>query len=57
MTDSSLPGVPVLINGEFRQSKASRWRDLVNPATQEKIARVPMCTADEVAEARAEKPA
>jgi malonate-semialdehyde dehydrogenase (acetylating)/methylmalonate-semialdehyde dehydrogenase len=51
MTDSSLPGVPVLINGEFRQSKASRWRDLVNPATQEKIARVPMCTADEVAEA------
>src|SRR5690606_10894720 len=51
MTDSSLPGVPVLINGEFRQSKASRWRDLVNPATQEKIARVPMCTADEVAAA------
>ena len=51
MTDSSLPGVPVLINGEFRQSNATRWRDLINPATQEKIARVPMCTADEVAEA------
>ncbi len=51
MTDSSLPGVPVLINGEFRQSSATRWRDLINPATQEKIARVPMCTADEVAEA------
>ncbi len=51
MTDSSLPGVPVLINGEFRQSSATRWRDLINPATQEKIARVPMCTADEVAAA------
>ncbi|MFA7506316.1 MAG: CoA-acylating methylmalonate-semialdehyde dehydrogenase [Burkholderiaceae bacterium] len=51
MTDSSLPGVPVLINGEFRQSQTTRWRDLVNPATQEKIARVPMSTADEVAAA------
>jgi len=51
MTDSSLPGVPVLINGEFRQSQTTRWRDLVNPATQERIARVPMCTADEVAAA------
>ncbi|MCO5118511.1 MAG: CoA-acylating methylmalonate-semialdehyde dehydrogenase [Burkholderiaceae bacterium] len=51
MTDSSLPGVPVLINGEFRQSQTTRWRDLVNPATQERIARVPMCTTDEVAAA------
>ncbi|MGH7355495.1 MAG: aldehyde dehydrogenase family protein [Candidatus Rokuibacteriota bacterium] len=29
-------------------SKAKAWRDVVNPATQQVLARVPMCGADEV---------
>ncbi|QJR14943.1 CoA-acylating methylmalonate-semialdehyde dehydrogenase [Usitatibacter palustris] len=44
----SAPTVKLLINGQFVESKAKAWRDVVNPATQEVIARVPMCGADEV---------
>src|SRR3712207_2356794 len=43
--------VKLLINGKFVESKAREWRDVVNPATQEVLARVPMCDAAEVAEA------
>ena len=42
------PTVKLLINGAFVESKAREWRDVVNPATQEVLARVPMCGADEV---------
>ncbi len=45
---ASIPTVKLLINGEFVESHASAWRDIVNPATQEVLARVPMCGADEV---------
>ncbi|MBL8518044.1 MAG: CoA-acylating methylmalonate-semialdehyde dehydrogenase [Betaproteobacteria bacterium] len=45
------PTVKLLINGKFVESKARNWRDVVNPATQEVLARVPMCDADEVDEA------
>ncbi len=45
------PTVKLLINGKFVESKAKQWRDVVNPATQEVLARVPMCDADEVDEA------
>ena len=45
------PAVQLLINGKFIESKASVWRDVVNPATQEVLARVPMCDASEVNEA------
>jgi len=45
------PTVKLLINGQFVESKAKVWRDVVNPATQEVLARVPMCDADEVGEA------
>src|SRR5690606_23356731 len=48
MTASSIPNVPLLINGEFVQSKTTQWRDVINPATQEVLARVPLATADEV---------
>ena len=48
---ASLPGVPLLIDGEFVQSATRQWRTLLNPATQEPLARVPMATADEVAAA------
>jgi len=38
----------LLINGEFVESKTGEWRDLVNPATQEVVGRVPFATMDEV---------
>ena len=44
----SIPSVPLLINGQFVQSKTTEWRDVVNPATQEVIARVPMATQEEL---------
>jgi len=47
----SVPTVKLLINGKFVESKAKSWRDVVNPATQEVLARVPMCDAAEVGEA------
>ena len=42
------PTVRLLINGEFVQSQSKVWRDIVNPATQEVLARVPFATPDEV---------
>ena len=42
------PTVKLLINGQFVESHTTQWRDVVNPATQEVLARVPMCGADEV---------
>src|SRR5258706_15003124 len=45
---SSPPTVKLLIDGKFVESAAREWRDVVNPATQEVLARVPMCGADEV---------
>src|SRR5450631_85145 len=46
-----IPTVKLLINGRFVESKAKAWRDVVDPATQEVLARVPMCDAVEVGEA------
>jgi malonate-semialdehyde dehydrogenase (acetylating)/methylmalonate-semialdehyde dehydrogenase len=43
--------VKLLIDGKFVESKTREWRDVVNPATQEVLARVPMCGADEVDQA------
>jgi malonate-semialdehyde dehydrogenase (acetylating) / methylmalonate-semialdehyde dehydrogenase len=40
--------VKLLIDGKFVASSAKQWRDVVNPATQEVLARVPMCDAAEV---------
>ncbi|HCW0997209.1 TPA: CoA-acylating methylmalonate-semialdehyde dehydrogenase, partial [Pseudomonas aeruginosa] len=48
MTSSSVPGVKLLINGEFVESKTQQWRDVVDPATQEVLARVPFATQDEM---------
>src|SRR5881394_3347928 len=45
------PTVKLLINGKFVESNAKQWRDIVNPATQEVLARVPMCDEAEVAKA------
>ena len=48
MSETRVVDVPLLINGEFVQSKTSQWRNIVNPATQEVLARVPLATAAEV---------
>ncbi|MBN9412088.1 MAG: CoA-acylating methylmalonate-semialdehyde dehydrogenase [Burkholderiales bacterium] len=48
MASSDLPGVPLFINGEFVQSRTTQWRDVINPATQRKLARVPLATPAEV---------
>ncbi|MFC3625277.1 CoA-acylating methylmalonate-semialdehyde dehydrogenase [Vogesella amnigena] len=45
---SQLPTVKLLIGGEFVESQSSEWREVINPATQQVLARVPMATADEV---------
>lgn len=44
----SIPTVKLLINGEFVESQTTEWRDVVNPATQEVLARVPFATVDEM---------
>ncbi|MGD9942937.1 MAG: CoA-acylating methylmalonate-semialdehyde dehydrogenase [Burkholderiaceae bacterium] len=51
MSDPAIPRVALLIDGQFVQSRTTQWRDVVNPATQQVLARVPMATADEVAAA------
>jgi malonate-semialdehyde dehydrogenase (acetylating)/methylmalonate-semialdehyde dehydrogenase len=45
---ATAPTVNLLINGQFVESKAKNWKDVINPATQEVIARVPMCDKDEI---------
>ncbi len=47
-TDTSIPTVKLLINGQFIESKTNQWRDVVNPATQQVLARVPFATDDEI---------
>ena len=44
----SIPEVPLIINGEKVRSTSDVWRDVVNPANQEVVARVPFATLDEV---------
>lgn len=40
--------VKLLINGEFVESRTNEWHDVLNPATQEVLARVPFATLDEL---------
>jgi len=47
----NIPNVKLLIDGQFVESQTQEWRDVVNPATQEVLARVPFATEDEVARA------
>ena len=48
-TTSTAPQtVKLLINGKLIESKTKVWKDIVNPATQEVLARVPFATADEI---------
>ena len=45
---ASAPRVKLLINGEWLDSTTTHWRDVINPATQEVLARVPLATTAEV---------
>jgi malonate-semialdehyde dehydrogenase (acetylating)/methylmalonate-semialdehyde dehydrogenase len=50
-TKQSSPTVKLLINGEFVESSSTQWQDVINPATQQVLARVPLATAAEIAAA------
>jgi malonate-semialdehyde dehydrogenase (acetylating)/methylmalonate-semialdehyde dehydrogenase len=47
-TQSSIPTVKLLIGGQLVESTTTQWRDVVNPATQEVLARVPFATTEEM---------
>lgn len=44
----SISRVRLLIDGEFVESATTEWKDVVNPATQAVLAKVPFCTSAEV---------
>lgn len=44
----TLPSVKLLIGGAFVESRSAEWREVVNPATQDVLARVPFATQAEV---------
>lgn len=50
-TENQLTIAKLLINGEFIESKTQHWQDIINPATQQVIGRVPFATTDEVSAA------
>lgn len=45
--------MPMVLNNELVKSSASEFVDIVNPATQEKLSRVPLCTQAELEAATA----
>jgi len=47
----SMKRLPYFINGEFKESKTTKYMDAFNPSTGEVIAQVPTCTAQEVEDA------
>ncbi|MFG6667021.1 CoA-acylating methylmalonate-semialdehyde dehydrogenase [Halomonas sp. HNIBRBA4712] len=44
----ALRDIPLFIDGQAVASQSGEWREVINPATQEAVARVPFCTPDEV---------
>ncbi|CAN7623432.1 CoA-acylating methylmalonate-semialdehyde dehydrogenase [Pseudorhodoferax sp. LjRoot39] len=47
-SEPAVPTVKLLIDGQFVESRSAEWRDIVNPATQEVLARVPFATPQEI---------
>lgn len=45
---SDIRRIPLLIGGKLIQSKSKDWRDVIDPATQEVIAKVPYATPEEL---------
>ncbi|MXS19463.1 CoA-acylating methylmalonate-semialdehyde dehydrogenase [Pseudomonas oryzihabitans] len=48
MTQTAIKDVPLLIDGQFVTSTSREGREVINPATQEVLARVPFATTEEV---------
>ena len=46
--ETTVQKVKLLINGEWVESQTTEWHDIVNPATQQVLAKVPFATASEV---------
>ncbi|WP_192563408.1 CoA-acylating methylmalonate-semialdehyde dehydrogenase [Pseudomonas gozinkensis] len=46
--ETTIQKVKLLIDGEWVESQTTEWHDIVNPATQQVLARVPFATAAEV---------
>ncbi|MGD9861004.1 MAG: CoA-acylating methylmalonate-semialdehyde dehydrogenase [Marinobacterium sp.] len=44
----SVREIPLFIDGQPVRSQSPEWRDVINPATQEVVARVPFATVEEV---------
>jgi malonate-semialdehyde dehydrogenase (acetylating)/methylmalonate-semialdehyde dehydrogenase len=47
----AIPAVKLLIDGRLVDSRTTEWRDVVNPATQKVLSRVPFATDAEIATA------
>ncbi len=45
---NSVPTVKLLIDGKLVESTTQHWREVINPATQEVLARVPFATPEEM---------
>ena len=45
---TQLTTAKLLINGQFVESETAQWQDIINPATQEVLGRVPFATPEEV---------
>ena len=45
---AQLTTAKLLINGQFVESETAQWQDIINPATQEVLGRVPFATPEEV---------
>jgi len=48
VSHADVPTVNLLIAGEFVESETQEWREVINPATQQTLARVPFATPAEV---------
>ena len=46
--NAHLTTAKLLINGQFVESETAQWQDIINPATQELLGRVPFATPEEV---------
>ncbi|AYC31562.1 CoA-acylating methylmalonate-semialdehyde dehydrogenase [Pseudomonas cavernae] len=47
-TQTAVPTVKLLIGGQLVESASREWREVINPATQEVLARVPFATVEEM---------
>ncbi|MGH8079355.1 MAG: CoA-acylating methylmalonate-semialdehyde dehydrogenase [Lysobacter sp.] len=46
--ETTVQKVKLLIDGQWVESQSTEWHDIINPATQQVLAKVPFATAEEV---------